>query len=564
MNGLYVQLYPKMSNAYYDLPEDERLPNPKNSHIYISPQIVKTATTDSLGHFEFFVIPGPYYLIGPRNMEPTTIEVFDQKELEVNLHSERPERVAVSGRVVLRDDPKQGVPEAKVSGEATDSFAGRGLEAVSDADGRFHAERSPSNMVVYAAMKGSKLAGIVTIGPDDSDIVIPVAPTSSAHGRLIDQELGQPIADRQIDFGIHIQYSDKMFGTRFGGSVNTDANGEFTASQLVVGHESEFNAVIETGGDGRPNSWLTVAKASPTTAEIVELGDLKLPRPYRPPTTEEKVAKAFADSRTLEQRVESRLRDARHAYQRVLLVIGDPASPLVQRFYELEYDSGLGGAAYNYQFVPVSTVDAEQKASCQKYLSGIGVAWPEENGAVLAVLDEQGVLVDQTPFVELLTDRAVDTAKVAAFLNSHAPELPDAEVLLADALSQAKRDGKRVFVQVSGPRCGWCFVLSRFLDAHHDLVNKEFVYLKLDDRLKNGPAAIKRLRPDAKGGIPWMVFLDDAGNPLITSDGPTGNIGYPGEPEGRVQFEKMLRSSPKHITDEEIKSLIDALEKNKI
>ncbi len=130
-------------------------------------------------------------------------------------------------------------------------------------------------------------------------------------------------------------------------------------------------------------------------------------------------------------------------------------------------------------------------------------------------------------------------------------------------MALAKRENKRVFVQVSGARCGWCFVLSRYLNAHHGLIDKEFVYVKLDDRLKNGEAVIKRVRPKQEGGIPWMVFLDEAGEPLITSDGPDGNIGYPAEPEGRTLFEKMLRTGARHLTDDDINGLIKALEKNK-
>src|SRR6185295_261836 len=136
------------------------------------------------------------------------------------------------------------------------------------------------------------------------------------------------------------------------------------------------------------------------------------------------------------------------------------------------------------------------------------------------------------------TERKIDVGRLAAFLNEHSPAVPDAEQLLADALAKAKREDKRVFVQVSGPRCGWCTVLSRFLDDHHQLIDKEFAYVKLDDRLKNGAAVIKRVHPTGEGGIPWTVILDADGTPLITSDAPGGNIGYPGEPDGQVHFEK--------------------------
>jgi hypothetical protein len=320
---------------------------------------------------------------------------------------------------------------------------------------------------------------------------------------------------------------------------------------------------MEKDGEGRPRSWRHVGKVTPSESAVADLGDLRLPKPYRRETIEQQVAKAFADPKAVERRVKSRLNDTRHSYQRVLLVIGDPSSPLVQRLFELEYDKSLDGAALNYQLVPVNTADAAQKESAEKYLAAIQVEPPAANDGKIVVLDEEGLVIGLTPLSKLLAGQLLDPAKLAGFLNSLAPALPDAETLMSDALARAKRENKRVFVQVSGARCGWCFVLSRFLAAQHELIDKEFIYIKLDDRLKNGEAVIKRVRPKQEGGIPWMVFLDDAGQPLITSDGPDGNIGYPGEPEGRVQFEKMLRAGAKHVTDDEINALIKALEKNK-
>jgi hypothetical protein len=81
------------------------------------------------------------------------------------------------------------------------------------------------------------------------------------------------------------------------------------------------------------------------------------------------------------------------------------------------------------------------------------------------------------------------------------------------------------------------------------------------NELPYSASAKQSVRPE--GGIPWTVILDENGEPLITSDGPNGNIGYPGEPEGRVHFEKMLRADVKKLTDDEIKTLIDALAKAK-
>src|SRR6185436_2174133 len=73
----YVQLYTQDTEggSYYRLPKEEQLPNPKNSNIGIGAQIVKNATTDAQGAFEFFASPGKYYLYGQLSPEPKHVEV---------------------------------------------------------------------------------------------------------------------------------------------------------------------------------------------------------------------------------------------------------------------------------------------------------------------------------------------------------------------------------------------------------------------------------------------------------------------------------------------------------
>ena len=555
VSGTYLQLCQQNAVGYYDLPESDQLPNPTDNNIAILPQIEWSEQTDSDGDFEFFVGPGKYHLVGPSGVEPPNIELTDQTSVEVNLHSDRPDLVPVSGRVVLKDDPERGVPDASVIGFAKKSRL-RELRATSDAEGRFEAERGAGEMIVHAATSDKKLAGIVAIGPDDREVVVPVGPTASAHARLIDEETKEPLANRQVDYGIWIDFDDGTFSWRFGGSATTDEQGELTIDGLVVGQEYVLEAVTETSGDGQPRGWTGAGRVTPTSTEMAEMGDVSVKRPYRPPTNEERVAKAFADERSLDERLDARVRDAGFGYQHVLVIVGDPTNPLVQQIYDLEYDATLGDSAMHYLFLPVSTIDEQRIADAKDALAPRGIDVPAAGEAALAIIDKAGALVAQTPCGELTTDGAVAGRKLRKFLEANAPKLPDAEVVLEDALARAKREDKRVFVQHSGPRCGWCFVLSRFLDDHRDVFDREFVYVKLDSRLANGQAVIDRVRPARNGGIPWMVILDADGNPLINSHGPNGNIGYPGEPESQVHFEKMLRASPRHITDDQIELLI--------
>jgi Thioredoxin-like len=128
-------------------------------------------------------------------------------------------------------------------------------------------------------------------------------------------------------------------------------------------------------------------------------------------------------------------------------------------------------------------------------------------------------------------------------------------------LAQAKKQGKSVLLQHSGPQCYPCLLLSRFLKKHAALIAKDYVYVRIDSRYKHGKDVIDRTRKGKERSIPWMVVLDADGKPRITSDGPKGNIGLPSEPEGIAQFRKMLLATRRNLTDGEIRSLLKELSK---
>jgi hypothetical protein len=59
---------------------------------------------------------------------------------------------------------------------------------------------------------------------------------------------------------------------------------------------------------------------------------------------------------------------------------------------------------------------------------------------------------------------------------------------------------------------------------------------------RNHAKSFRWKRPEAGHGI-----LDAHGEPLATSDGLRGNIGYPGEPEGIEHFLKMVKGQCRHV-----------------
>ena len=89
---------------------------------------------------------------------------------------------------------------------------------------------------------------------------------------------------------------------------------------------------------------------------------------------------------------------------------------------------------------------------------------------------------------------------------------------------------------------------------------KEFVGLKLEaDRMTGGKEILNRYQAK-DAGIPWFVFLDGDGTPVMTSDGPKGNVGFPAQPHEIEHFRTMLEKTKRKLTDADVGTLITSLE----
>lgn len=85
------------------------------------------------------------------------------------------------------------------------------------------------------------------------------------------------------------------------------------------------------------------------------------------------------------------------------------------------------------------------------------------------------------------------------------------------------------------------------------LIAKDWIAFEIDtDRMKNGKAVGERLTGGESKGYPWLVILDSEGKALANSDGPSGNIGCPVQPEEAAHFFDMLTSTRQRLSDEEL------------
>lgn len=187
----------------------------------------------------------------------------------------------------------------------------------------------------------------------------------------------------------------------------------------------------------------------------------------------------------------------------------------------------------------------------------------------LTILDADGDLVinSQTePFETTGDTPGHDADKLVAFLTEHQAPYLSAESVLNEGLVKAKAEKKRVFLHFGAPWCGWCHRLEDWM-ARPDVapvLAKDFVDVKIDiDRTIGGEKLLTRYRQSDRGGIPWFVFLEPTGEPVVTSNGPDGNLGCPWTDEEMAAFKPVLRQAAQHLTDEQIDGLIASLKAQK-
>jgi thioredoxin-related protein len=176
----------------------------------------------------------------------------------------------------------------------------------------------------------------------------------------------------------------------------------------------------------------------------------------------------------------------------------------------------------------------------------------------LAVLDSSGKVITRQKTEPLEEGDHHNPTRVREFLAKWAPEKQDAERVLAAAKQRASSEDKMLFLHFGAPWCGWCHKLEDFMarDDVSKILSKDFIDVKIDeDRMIGGKDVELKIRKDAQGGIPWFVFLDPHGKPIIDSNARSGNIGYPATPEEIAHFVVMLKKVARKIDAADIATL---------
>src|SRR5438445_199690 len=163
---------------------------------------------------------------------------------------------------------------------------------------------------------------------------------------------------------------------------------------------------------------------------------------------------------------------------------------------------------------------------------------------------------------------AQDKARAAAPGPYHekADAKADVQAALKAGLAQAAKTDRLVFLHFGAPWCGWCHRLEAWMARPEiaAVLDKEFVDVMIDiDRMEGGKEILKRYNTTGRGGIPWFAFVDRQGKALATSDGPKGNIGHPYAEEEVAYFVKMLQTTRRHLSPQDIGQIEQSLKAQK-
>ena len=265
--------------------------------------------------------------------------------------------------------------------------------------------------------------------------------------------------------------------------------------------------------------------------------------PLAKPAESPKPASIYDKTADAKVQVEKATARAKKNDQRVLLMFGGDWCGWCHKLHDLFASNREIRKTLSYEYVLV-TVDLESpnakdlletcKNALSKEESQKPVGYP-----FLAVLDAEGKVVKAQQTDSLEEGDHHDPKRVQAFLDRWKVAPKDAKLTLEEALSRASSDDKRVLLTFGAPWCGWCHKLHDWMAQPEiaAILDRDFILTQIDvDRMTGGKDVMARFRPDASGGIPWIAILDTKGKPLVTSDAPGGNIGYPAQAGGDRPF----------------------------
>ena len=505
--------------------------------------------TNDLGIIEFVAPPGKLEAgIYQSNWRVTDeIDIQANSENVIRMHRKVDEKVSVTGTLI----PSKTSPEpyevelsiGAIDGKSGDQFALR-----ASAPGEFEFATTATKLGVLAYSSDQRFAGSALIKDLTGSPEIRLLPTNSYRGRIVDHQ-GAPVVDHKVTATIEL-YDERNFETAYPTIysakrfvVHTDRDGRFRFESLPC----KTQVLITTDPlDRKPNRYRSIERIfllpeEERTERLVVIGE----------------AAPENSTKSIVERLQSRQRDCRLGDFHLMVILADRSITQNDEFIErrfLDNDKNELVASYLQVIVDPKSLLASSAASLVTAKN-----WPPVNGNDIfaCVYDSSGKELGRAIFDSV----DIDAGKAAhTFVERHAPAQKNAVTRWEEAFKAARENDKRVWARTGQRYCGPCFVLSRWIDDHREVLEKDFVFLKIDDvRDLNGPEVAERLTLGRSVGVPFHAMFDADGTMIVDSYGPIGNIGAIGGIEGKRHFRKMLETACRKITAQEIESLLESI-----
>ena len=497
------------------------------------------ATTDESGRATTRTLPGKLKVsvYEPRWRTEKSLDIVAGYPARIQLHREIDEKRTVTGRLVLDDDPGKSLGEVEVRVGSVDSKFQDEQSLKSSGDGSFSFDTYATQVAIFAATPDGRAAGAIVASELEEPIELHLHATETYHGQLLGPG-NQPVVSHPVYADVRTEgaFDAKRLKTY------TDQHGDFTLVGIPI--RMEVNVQTDTIDGASRSHHIEDIFLEPNQTRPRNVIRLKATETNRQPVP-------------LTDRYQSTLRDCRLAGYRPLVLIADDREG-ASRFVNMNYaDTDTNPDVYAFMQIMVTAGQDPLAPADAAFLKMR--AWPlPQPGHVFAfAIDAEGnELGRQT----INVDEEGAAKKAASFVHEHAPTPPDAEEQWNAAFANASRTNRRVWVRVSQRNCGPCFSLSRWLDDQRELLEKDYVMLKIDDvRDVNGKDVAERVYRGQNLGIPFHAIFDASGTMLIDSNGPLGNIGAAGGTEGNLHLRKMLNESRQNITDTEIEQLVESM-----
>lgn len=470
----------------------------------------------------------------------------------IELHRANDTPVAAVGRLIVPPKSSVDMTKVKILVHAIDRASSDELTPTLDKSGTFRFSTKASTIGCFANTEDGSFAGSALITDISQPFELALQPTAYLNGQLLDAE-GKAIANKTVSAHPVIEnraaqittygFSTTMNAPR--AEAKTDADGKYRIGPLP--RLTKIYLRCKTNHSSQNN-------------DEHSLGDYYIELDEQRPPAVHRIGEAPSSAPKLsaQQRIDSELRDAKLGGFHAMTILADYSDSLCSTFVQeqlMDYNRNIKVSG----FIQIRyKTGKEANPRTLQFLKEHQWPFPPPGSIVAIAMDAEGKELGRIT-LDVKAANAKDEA--AKFVETHQPPTVDSRQKWNEAFTLAKKTNRRVWVRISQRYCGPCFLLNRWLDEHREVLEKEFVMLKIDNvRDENGQEITDEITGGHLVGVPFFAFYDADEKMLIDSRGPTGNIGFMSGYESKRHFRKMLGKVRQVLTADDVDKIVSSLE----